>query len=64
MALNAERDHPAHIQAAINAQKLKCQFCGKPLVDGVHVSVHVEPGTFEQLRAWGYPVPGRSGISS
>jgi len=58
MALSASLpDDYDSVNKAINHEKLVCQHCRKPLVEGTAVSVHVHPGTPEQLKQMGYPLP-------
>jgi hypothetical protein len=61
MALSSDRQDPTSINRVINSQKLICQLCGEPPLDGTSIDVHVELGTPERLRALGYPVPPHAG---
>jgi RNase P subunit RPR2 len=57
-AINSTTNSADKLQRSINQQKLVCQKCKTPLIDGIEVSVQIVPGTPESLLEKGFlPLP-------
>lgn len=57
IALNSGTNDPEKINAALKRDRLSCQNCLAALSGKTPVNVNVRPGTLEELRSEGYPLP-------
>lgn len=57
MVISSPVMDPKTINKSINKQKLECQLCKVPLINGIEVAVNVQQATPEQLKNRGFQVP-------
>jgi hypothetical protein len=55
--ISSPTDNRQQIEEVINREKLRCKLCSALPSQGHQIAVHVQPGTLEELKSRGYPVP-------